>query len=107
MTGGRGDVHLNRLWLICRKYKHAVDDICEDGWRNDQRPPHFARHGVNGAILRVHDVTQCLVVDLENYLDRNGWRILGEADKLLIVDSKRAERSAFAKPVRLRIRDIV
>src|SRR6266480_4825296 len=92
--------------MICREYQHAVSYVRENGWRNDQRSSQFARHWVNRAILRVYNVAEFLLVHLQNYLYRKLRGIFGEADKFLIIYSKGAQRSMFAKPVRLRIRSI-
>ena len=71
--------------LACREDKHAVRELRENGWCNDQRPSHFARHRIDGAIFRVQQITQFLSVHLQNYFDRNSGRILRKTNQLLIV----------------------
>src|SRR5947199_5772864 len=92
--------------MICREYQHAVSYVRKNGWSFYERSSQFARHWVNRAILRVYNVAEFLLVHLQNYLHRKLRGIFGEADKFLIIYSKGAQRSIFAKPVRLRIRSI-
>src|SRR4029450_9357055 len=79
----------------------------ENRRRDDQRSSQFARYRINQAVLCVEGVVEFLSIYLQNYLDWKFGRIFGQADQFLIIHSEGAERSRFAKPVRLRIRSIL
>ena len=99
--GRRGDVHCNRSSIRSSGTRSTLVRHVRENWRrNDQRPGHFTRDASSAVrYLCVHDVPQFLSADLQNYLDRKSRGILGQTDKLLIVDSEGAERLGFSKPV--------
>ena len=94
--------------LVRRKYEHAVRDVRENRWRNNQRvvalrPPPGQPCGTS--------CPQCIAAPVRSPAalfrpeDQGGFS--GRPISFLIIHSEGAERAWFAKPVRLRIRRIL